>query len=809
MHFKINIDEEKNCDDLGNGYDKSSFHSIENDENLPLNNKNKDSCNATHETSNGDMDNNGNAPLKEKTRVVYGEDKTTELILQTLDNARSIWDNYADSNGPTIAMGIEQLRKGFRNAHKRGVKIRYISEITKHNINYCKELMKIAEVRHMDSAKGGMAVTEIEFIATANLQEAKPVSHLIHSNVKEIVEQQQFVFKSFWANAIPAAQRIKEIEEGVQRTETKVLDDADDICNKVKSLSKGSEEILVCSDTGLLKILHHSFFGMYQEIMDKYDRECHDGVRWITNISCREDAALVKLFMDIGIKIRSVRDLPPLNFLVTDKVFISNAEKIDRKEDRKTINSIITSNDGLYISQYQTVFEELWKNGIDAIDVIEDIERGLDTERVDVISRSTNAENAYLDLLRSANKEIMLILPTTNAFLRQHKIGLIDWIIDASSARSVKVRVLIPKSKNTVELIERLEQHNYLMNNASNNNNNNVQVRYIQTLLETRSTILVVDKKVSLVMELKDDTKETFHEAIGLSTYSNSKAGVLSYVSIFENLWEQTELYQQLKKNETLQKDFIHIAAHEFRNPIQPILAISQTLKWIIDQNESENSQEVLINKNQITSYIDIIIRNTQKLISLTKNVLDITRIETNSLSLYKETINLRMFLLEHMAEYEKQTMDNVGDSRKHHLTDKERCKTRLDFAQLSKNGSFDSFLAEVDRPRVSQVVSNLLDNAFKFTNEDEKIHMEIKKEFINGQKYAVITMKDTGSGIHEEILPKLFTKFATKSDRGTGLGLFISKNIIEAHGGRIWAKNNEDGKGATFSFSLPLDPQK
>jgi signal transduction histidine kinase len=83
---------------------------------------------------------------------------------------------------------------------------------------------------------------------------------------------------------------------------------------------------------------------------------------------------------------------------------------------------------------------------------------------------------------------------------------------------------------------------------------------------------------------------------------------------------------------------------------------------------------------------------------------------------------------------------------------------------------------------------------------------MELKNEFINGQKYAVITMKDTGSGIHEEILPKLFTKFATKSERGTGLGLFISKNIVEAHGGRIWAKNNEDGKGATFSFSLPLD---
>src|SRR6476620_11282772 len=130
-------------------------------------------------------------------------------MVQTHKNAKERWDKYEKSRGPTVAMGVEQLRKGMRHAYERGVKIKYISEITKHNINYCKELMKIAEVRHMDSAKGGMAVTEIEFIATANLQEAKPVSHLIHSNVKEIVEQQQFVFKSFWANAIPAAQRIR------------------------------------------------------------------------------------------------------------------------------------------------------------------------------------------------------------------------------------------------------------------------------------------------------------------------------------------------------------------------------------------------------------------------------------------------------------------------------------------------------------------------------------------------------------------------------------------------------------------------
>ncbi|MBA3977495.1 MAG: hypothetical protein H0X50_04775 [Nitrosopumilus sp.] len=332
----------------------------------------------------------------------------------------------------------------------------------------------------MDNAKAGMAVSETEYIATANLQEAKPVPHLIHSNVKEIVEQQQLVFESLWINAIPATQRMREIEEGIERTETKIVEDAKNINNKIESLGKSSDEILVCSDTGLLKIVHNSFFGVYQEIMEKYEKGYHSGVRWVTHISCKEDAGLAKLFLDIGVKIRSVRNLPPLNFLVTNRVFFSNAEQIDRKEERKTINSLFTSNDGLYIKQYKTVFEELWKNGIDAIDVIDDIERGLDPEMVDIISRSANAGNTYLDLLRSANKEIMLILPTTNAFLRQYKIGVIDAITYAATCRSVKVRMLVPKSKNTVELNDSLEKYNYLIDNA-NNNNSNVQIRYIQT----------------------------------------------------------------------------------------------------------------------------------------------------------------------------------------------------------------------------------------------------------------------------------------------------------------------------------------
>src|SRR6476659_7087113 len=215
----------------------------------------------------------------------------------------------------------------------------------------------------------------------------------------------------------------------------------------------------------------------------------------------------------------------------------------------------------------------------------------------------------------------MLILPTVNAFLRQRKLGVFELITRAAVNRNVKIRMLIPSNEKTEKFVERLEKQSLSIYHTSNNNDNSskkIQIRSIQTLTETGSTILIIDKKVSLVMELKDDSKEKFHEAIGISTYSNSKAGVLSYVSIFENLWNQTEIYQQLKKSEELQQDFIRIAAHELRSPIQPILAISEMLKSNVNSKELGNSQQIQVNREEINDYIEAIIRNAKKLVSLT-----------------------------------------------------------------------------------------------------------------------------------------------------------------------------------------------
>ncbi|MGN6347813.1 MAG: ATP-binding protein [Candidatus Nitrosocosmicus sp.] len=809
MNIKSNIDgeKEKAVDDFNVEYNRF-FNELDGsgNRNSPTGDRYDNYLIDSYQSSDNNDNYNRSEFSKEKTRVVYGKDKTTRLILQTLNNAKSRWYNYADSQGPTIAMGIHQLRKGMREAHKRGTKIRYITEITKHNINYCKELMKIAEVRHLDNAKGGMAISENEYIATAHLQEAKPVSYLIHSNVKEIVEQQQYIFESLWSNAVSAPQRIKEIEDGYERIERRVLDDQQEIENKIKSLSRDSEEIMICSDIGLLKIVHDSFFSEYQKIVDRYEHGYQNGVKCITHIRSQKDVDIVKLFMDIGVKIRIVSSLPALNFLVTDRTFLSNAERKSHDEDRRSINNMFTTNDILYINQYKAVFEQLWENGRDVMDVIEDFERGLDNERVDVISRPANAENLYLDLLRSSNKDIMIILPTTNAIQRHQKMMVFDLINRVAIDRNVKVKILIPKTKNSLEF-ERAKKDKDLVNSEiKNNNNQNIQLRYIQTLYETRSTILIVDKKVSFVIELKDDTKDTFREAIGLSTYSNSKAAVLSYVFIFESLWGQTELYEQLEKREELQKDFNRITAHELRNPLQSILMYSEIIKSHMKKNGSKATKVIPEEKNQINDYVDIIRRNTKKMASLTNNILDITKIETDSLKLYKETIDLRIFLLEHIIHYETQMVNNINDFCDRNITNRERCKTRLDYSQLNEIDSQESFLVEADTIKISQIVSNLLDNACSFTNDNDLIRIEMKKELINDQIHAIVSIRDTGRGINKEIMPKLFTKFASSSENGTGLGLFISKSIIESHGGKIWAKNNEDGKGATFSFSLPFD---
>ena len=264
--------------------------------------------------------------------------------------------------------------------------------------------------------------------------------------------------------------------------------------------------------------------------------------------------------------------------------------------------------------------------------------------------------------------------------------------------------------------------------------------------------------------------------------------------SIRDHIRRQTELTKQLeaaneelKQKDRLKDEFINVAAHELRTPIQPILGLSEVLR-------SRKVSDLGLNIAD-DEFLSIIIRNAKRLQQLSADILDIAKIEGHTLILKKEQFDVNEIISDAVVDYRNQ-IEQDG-------------KNRNEWNLLYKNSGQDIFI-EADKGRIIQVISNLVSNAVKFTKVGT-VTVAAEKVEENDRQQVIISIKDTGTGIDPEMLPKLFTKFATKSDKGTGigLGLFISKSIIEAHGGSIWAENNKDGKGATFAFSMPINKQQ
>jgi two-component system, OmpR family, sensor histidine kinase VicK len=566
----------------------------------------------------------------EKTLVLHGFEKTTEAIIRFLYSAEESMNICADNTWPSVAMGVEVFKKGLYELKKRNIKSRFVTDITKDNIKYCKELMQISELRHLDGVRGNFSISEKGYTASATLQEAALLQEVIYSNVRAILDQQQYVFETLWSKAKPAEQKIREIEEGIDFGKTEII--------------QSPKKIL----------------------------------------------------------------------------------------------------------------------------------------------------ELFINMIKSAKSEILLMLPTINAFLREERIGAIELLKKSVAEHNVNVRIITPSN----DAVEKILQNNTVSSIAVRKEQQENQkkekgfevqrssIQFKETAMTT-VTILVVDRRESLVMEKIDDSKENFIEAIGLSTYSNSEPTVMSYLSIFEGLWRQAKLYEELREaneqlqiHDKMQREFINIASHEMKTPTQAILGTSGLLQYYPERKDE---------------LIEIIQRNAKRLQTLIANILDVTRIESQALILNKERFNIRDAISSLIEDYKDRTKNS-----------------NIEIINKNNNNNNPIFV-EADKDRIIQVLSNLLSNAIKFTNQGKISINLFEKNDDNyeedGRKEVIVSVTDTGSGINSEILPRLFSKFTSKSYQGTGLGLFICKSIINAHGGRIWAENNavsENKSGATITFSLP-----
>ena len=572
--------------------------------------------------------------------------------------------------------------------------------------------------------------------------------------------------------------------------QTRILDNSSKIAKQILHIAETSSGLSIVSVIGGLHLTYDNFFGPYKNILDKYKTGEGKGIKWVINIE-KESVELVKIFLGLGMQIKHIKNLPPINFSVGDKEVNATIEKM---EGGMMVRSLITSNEPIYISHFYSIFEQLWNKGIDAEDRIRSVEEGrADETNIEVIPNPKRGIEHALKILKSAKKEILIVCSTSNAFRRQLQMGGLKLLKEITEKDNAKVRILVPADTEARSTIKEI-RISYPR----------IEIRSLEEALQTCITIIMVDRKECVIVESKDDTKGTSYDAAGISTYSNSKTIVTSYVSIFESLWNQTEMYEQLKKsnkqmaslfkqvvaanermkiNSNMQKEFINVAAHELRAPIQPILGLAEVLRDKKQQNDNR-MQEQMESKEDL---LNVIIRNAKRLRLLTENILDITKIENNSMELNKEEFILSRIVLETFTDFANQLSNEQKESVK--------LISALDEGDVP---------VLADRHRINQVISNLLNNAIKFTQQG---HITISTEKEKFGKEVIVKVKDSGSGIDPGIMSRLFTKFATKSHVGTGLGLFISKRIVEAHGGRMWAENNLVGKGATFCFSVPITP--
>ncbi|HZB16357.1 MAG TPA: HAMP domain-containing sensor histidine kinase [Nitrososphaeraceae archaeon] len=559
-----------------------------------------------------------------KTRILHHA-QVVNAMLDIFYDAEDRIDICGNSKFPSYIFSFEPIKKAIVASKNKGTRQRYIIEITKDNIQYCKELMRIVkDLRHSDQIEANFGLNEIEYLGSVGLQEER--LQATYCNIKEVVEQQHYIFDSLWNKSTNADEKIREIEEGVE------------------------------------------------------------------------------------------------------------------------------------------------------------------SEFYEVITDNEKAKNVYIDLAKSIENEALLLFANSEAVLRSDRLGIIDYLIEASTKRrgSMKgptIRIICPLTVENSHIINKIKE--------------NAPDIKIQQSSSSHSGLFIVDRSKFMRFELKEPRSEEFSEAIGFVVYSNSKVGVDSSKAFFELLWNENIQYEKLREYERLKEiqkikdEFINVAAHELRTPVQPILGLSELVR-----------SKLKVEDRELIQFLDIINRNAKRLQRLTEDILDVTRLESQSLKLNKEKFDINKKISNVIRDVEKQ----ISDSN----------KLKILFTEPS-----EAIFVEADKERIYQVIANLLNNAIKFTKEGT-IAVSVKVTQKSGgnkeedgrdhdgssssSRHVIVSVKDSGAGIDPEILPRLFTKFATKSDKGTGLGLFISKSIIEAHGGKIWAENNPDGKGATFAFSLPID---
>lgn len=638
---------------------------------------------------------------------------------------------------------------------------RFLTDITSENLDLCKRIGSDIELRHSSGIRGIFLIIDELVVGSISASGTKEKDRtLVRSDAPGLVQQQNFLFEMLWDKAIPAVHRIRELEQGIPVENTELVQGTDNILRRqIEGLVNIKKQHDACCDQNFPASLLSS-----EPVWQLCDDLKKRGIlfRTITEITPR-NLQYCKQMMT-RMQLRHLNDIKG-NFSIEDRATYLGAATM-REGEPPTQGILSTSR--IFVEMQQYFFETLWNKAIPAEQRIREIEEGISPEIVETFSDAAKTQDFAGKLVSGAERELLVMFASANEYKRQqnNKEGFLNSLTNLSRGRkrNINIRITIPGDRTDDNIDARID--------ALTRDNPGLAVRRFEAPLSTMITIIVVDRKYALAVELRNDSEENISEkSIGLAIYSNSKALVLSYVSIFELLWSHIELYQELKAREQIEKEFVDIAAHELRGPIQPILGLAEEI-----QARQNNNKEGRL--------LGIILRSALNLQRLADNLLDVARIQNNTLTLDLTHFDINELISSILADYAIDAARNRGIG--------------LEFVHVEK-----SVVVDADRLRLYQVISNCLQNALRFS-ENGKVVITAKR--VGGS--ALVSIKDNGTGIAPDVQPKLFTRFASGgSSHGTGLGLFIAKRIVEAHGGQISGSNNVSEHGATFSFSIPAVP--
>jgi signal transduction histidine kinase len=752
------------------------------------------------------------------TNLIKGAKETREVIERTVSNARRTICAVSGSSGASLAVQSPFLELRDK-ATPNGVKVKLITEITKDNLAACVALSQRAvETRHLDRVKGNFLVTESEFLrGLTPAQEDDSVPEIIHSDMKEVVDESQFLFDTLWDKAIPSELRFNQLRDAQQTGDTRLTFNSEQVFDAAnKFIGQMKEEALVFVPREGAIVANTAFF----QRLAAQAASTGARVRILARFS-KEETTAVRKFERMGLELRAPGSRQRFNLAIGiyDRRSMALMEQIPEAAPQAPPRYLsgMVSTDAQLVDWVAGVFEMFWDSGVPLEDAIAEVESGVEPPRLRVFRDRTRVRETLLQNVKNSRSQILLLLPSTRAFHRLEAIGAIESLWSALD-RGVSVMILTPLDEGIEETVQR-------MKDKRSESSARFDCRRIpEATTPNTVTVLVVDRTASLVVEQKDDSQKEFIDSIGDATYSTRNSTVASNIRFFERMWEEVELREReedaLRKERRSRKAaelLQDILAHDIRNYNQVSKLSAELLKTGIENTGRLN--------DQTRAFVDDVLESADPSSPLAQNARRLKQALGEGRMAITDSISLVGSIMRatdgsgNLIDRAKKLGKIVSQEHPQlvpvELEGVTQRAAQLVAAAHPDRSLLPSFSVEpgarvVADEMLEEVFTNLFSNAAKYT-DGYVVPLEVRVEQATLNEdpapYWKVQVTDRGKGIPDSMKEQLFTRYLNTAS-GTGLGLsIVYALVVVRYSGRIKVADRVPGdssQGTRIELWLP-----